>query len=190
MAIVPIAITDSEPLPVAWSTPPTISQINSAIPLGLVIFNGKAAIALKGSGDETNLSLTLTMPQGFSFLMRNCMLAVRADDLVLEFELFGEGLYTRVLPKTDDPARFNMVCPGKISQSAAKAIQIYSPAPLTPKLPLRPNDTVVFRLADMDAGATSAGDLFHHVEFYVFAIDQVDRWMVNAPAPVISHTTF
>lgn len=190
MTVITVTCTNAEPVPVRWSTPPTNQQINSAIPLGLIIFSGTDAIAAKQAGDETSLILKQVMPDGFVYLLRNTELQIRSDDLVLEFDLVGEGIYNRQLPDTIQQPKFTITSSGKYSQLATKAVQMYTPDVLTPKLILRPADTLEYRIADMDSGATSAGDLFYYTEFYVFAIDQVDRWMVNAPAPVISHTSF
>lgn len=190
MTIVTVSITDTIPVPTRWSTPITGAQINSAIPLGLVIFNGTAEIAAKQAGDETSINLNLIMPQGFAYLLRNAMVRIKSDDLVNEFEVNGLGRYTRSIPDTVENCFFAMASPGNFSNQATTATKIYNPVVLSPKLLLRPADSLLFRFADVDSGATTAGDVAHYVEFYVFALDQIDRWQVNAPQPVISHTSF
>lgn len=189
MAIITNTTTDITPIATRWSTPVTGLQIQSAIPLGLLIFHGTVAIATKIAGNETNMQLTVTMPDGFGYLLRNSMIRIASDDLINEFELIGLGQYNRALPPTFE-SLFNMISPGNISNQAAKATKLYTPAPLTPKLVLRPGDGITFRIADMDANETTAGDMTWFHQFYVFALDQIDKWQVNAPQPVISHTSF
>lgn len=190
MAIVTLSITDSAPVPHRWSTPATAGQINSPIPLGLIIFNGTNAIEAKQAGDETSIILTLTMPQGYAYLLKSLMVRIRSDDLVNEFEVNALGRYTQAIPDTLESCFFNLTSPGNVSNQAANAMKIYNPAALTPKLMLLPADLLALRFADVDAGATTAGDISWYLEQYVFAIDQVDKWPVNAPQPVISHTNF
>lgn len=188
MAIVTIALTDTVPVPLAWVLPPSPVAIRSPIPRGLVIFAGNGAVAAKSAGDETNLSIALTMPTGFAYLPRNVNIRFGSADLVELFETLGFGLYTIArLPSTD---LFNMVSPGQVISGAALAFKNWVPGAGAPKRLLEGDDTLTFTFSDMDAGASSAGNLFWFVDLYVFDTDQVDKWEVNTPIPTISHTSF
>lgn len=189
MAIVPIALTDSSPLPTAWETPPDPVALRSPIPRGLIRFDSSGAVAAKGAGDVTNLTIQITMPPGFAYLPRNVVVRFRSVDLVELFNANAQGFYVfnsdggRFLP-------FNCTSPGQWVENGAVAGKIWVPGAGAPKLLMRDTDTITISMADMDAGASSAGSLAWIMEFYVFDVNQVDKWEVNTPIPIIDHASF
>lgn len=195
MAVVPVAITDETPLAFRWEVTGQEQQLRSPIPLGLIVFAGTDAIPALVAGDETNYSLVLTMPGGAVYLPRNLMQRARADALDNKWDNNGSGDYSRPSLRTPigtggaTRTFFNMTSPGEINASAISGQRIWVPGSGTPKLLLGPGDTLTFNFIDM-AGDSDAGDMDYYHEFYIFNLDQVDKWEINTPIPVISHVSF
>lgn len=190
MSVIAVALTDVKPFPIYWSTPAYYSQLRSPIPGGLIVFGFTGAIPLLGAGDETNLKLTITLPDGYAYLLRNCRISIESDDLTNTFGVLGSGQYDRTPNPTPQKSKFEMESSGNIIHEAVTAHKIYTPVRSTPKLILKPADSMTFRFSDMDSGGSAAGDCSWYMEFYVFGLDQVDKWEVNSPIPTISHTSF
>lgn len=189
MTVIAIALTDVEPTRKLWETPPDPVALRSPIPMGTIKFQNSGAVAAKGANDETNLSLKLTMPSGYVYLPRFIETRFTSDDLVETYNANAFGHY--VFASGDNSfITFNMTSPGQFIEGAIKAEKIWIPGLGTPKILMRPTDTLNFGFADMDAGATTAGDLFWAVELYVFNVDQIDKWEVNTPIPIIDHASF
>lgn len=195
MATVSVTITDSVPVLQGWGALSDDAGLRSPIPQGLLIFSGKTALAAKGAGDVTSLSVVLDLPTGYAYLPRNIAVRVQSDDLVNNYNDNAYGFYVRALPKTTGievaaAQQFNMACPGEFVNVAASAGRIWVPGRGMAKLIMQGGDTITMRFSDMDAGASTAGDEAHYAEFYVFQTDQVDKWEVNTPIPVIDHSSF
>lgn len=192
MAVVTVTVADDAPNPRYWAGPGQYSGNRSPIPRGLITYTGADAIALKGAGDETVYALTLTMPPNFAYLLRNLMVTMVSDDLTNNFNLIGKGSYAGdsfAFSLVNPP--WNLISAGEFIEGAAvKASRIWVPGAGTPKLILQGGDRVAAELTDMDAGASTAGDMFYFYEFYVFDITQIDKWELNTPIPTISHTSF
>lgn len=188
MAIVTVDVTDEEPVPTRWEMPPNYASLQSPIPRGIIQFRGTDPIALLGSGDETSYKLTLTMPAGAAYLPKVIMVRYDSDDLDLNFNDNGFGFYVRA--KDPEVLHFVMASGGEVINNANLANKIWAPLPVTPKVVLAGGDTMGLRFADMTAGGSTAGDMGYYVDFYAFDIDQVDKWQVNTPIPIISHTSF
>lgn len=188
MAVVTVTVADSAPIATKWEMPGNYEGLRSPIPRGLVTFSGADAIATLSAGDETAYALTLTMPPGFAYLMKVLHVRFNSADLVANFGLIGHGEYVRSV----DPVNcaFNLVSPGEAINAAVIATLKWGPGATTPKLVLLGGDTTSVRLSDMDAGGSSAGTMAYYIQFYVFDVDQVDKWEVNTPIPTISHTAF
>lgn len=196
MATVSVTITDAAPIPQRWGSLSDAAGLRSPIPQGLNIYGlGKTALVAKGAGDVTALSVVLTMPSGFAYLPRNIAVRVQSDTLVNNYGDNAYGFFTRATPKTSSievgaAQQFNLTSPGEFVNVAVSAGRIWVPGPGSAKLLLRGGDSVTMRFSDMDAGASPAGDEAHYAEFYVFNLDQVDKWEVNTPVPVIDHSSF
>lgn len=192
MTVITVAATDDTPVPVRWESPNDYSGARSPIPSGLLIFAGDDAIAILGAGDETAYSLTITMPNGHAYLPRNLQHRFGSADLVNNFGDNGSVIYGLANPPmlSGLDARFNYISPGEYIVSAVVAERIWVPGLGAQKLLLRGGDTMVFVLSDMASGGSTAGTMRYWLEFYQFNVDQVDKWEVNTPTPVISHTSF
>lgn len=197
MAIVTVTVADLTPFPTQWAIDPAGPQQRSPIPRGVITFTGAAEIAAKGAGDETSYILNLTMPLGFSYLPRRGHCGFRSDDLVESWENNGAGQYNRSISMKAPDAlgsrgrtAFQMQSNGQAVIVAALAQRIWVPGVGAPKLLLGGGDVFSVFLSDMTAGATIAGDMEHQWEFYVFDSDQVDKWQVNTPIPIINHASF
>jgi len=195
MAIITVSITNTSPTPTAWEIPGGPAGLRSPVPRGLINFHGTDAIATKIAGNETSYLLTITMPDGFAYLPRNTVLRFGSDDLVAEWQVLGFGAYQRLSrgsTSKGEPgaSHFNLKAPGFSFVNAAFKNYIWTPTEGTPKLIMLGGDKMQFYLADMDAGETTAGDLSYSCEFYVFDVDQVDKWEVNTPIPVINQASF
>lgn len=188
MAIIAIALTDLAPIRVAWERPPDYFGNRSPVPQGLAVFAGTGAVAAKDAANFTNLSITLTMPDGYAYLPRNLLTRFQSDDLVNDFDANGQGNYGLV-GRPFSPV-FNLVSPGLNNVSCVNANRIWFPGEGAAKAIMRPLSTIAMRMHDMSTDASTAGDAFWYAEFYVFNVDQVDKWEVNTPIPVISHTSF
>jgi len=187
MTIIAVTATDSLPTSTLWESPSTYQQLRSPVPKGLLRFDGNIDIPLLGSGDETNLTLSLLVPGGFAYLLRNFMMRISSDNLTNTFEVIGTGRYDR---NGSEKVWFEVNSSGNFSNLAVKAQKIYVPAARTPKLLLTEPDGMTYRFADMASGGSAAGDAHWYTEFYIFELDQIDKWQVNSPLPVISHTSF
>lgn len=190
MAVIAVSISDVASNAKRWAMPETYQALRSPVPQGILVYEGTQAIALKIAGNFTSIALTLTMPLGFSYLMRNVACTFASDDLTNQYNATGLGLYTGANFLGEAP-HFNIVSPGEfINNTASRASRLFNPTPLTPKLLLVGNGTVILAIQDMHADESPAGDFFWYAEFYIFNVDQVDKWEVNAPIPTISHTSF
>lgn len=195
MAINSVNATDDEPVPFQWQVDPAGPQQRSPIPRGLITFSGTDATVTKDAGDETAYRLILTMPTGFAYLPRRAHLIFTSDDLTEGFNSVGSGLYQRFSIVGDSSAlvtqtQFSLDSVGQAIILAATATRLWTPAPGSPKLLLGGSDRMILDLVDMSAGATTAGDMVYQFEFYVFDTDQIDKWQVNTPIPVINHASF
>lgn len=188
MAVVPVAITDSLPDAKKWEMPTTYDGLRSPIPRGLITFSGSDPIATLGAGDETAYTLTTVMPPGFVYLPRIMHVRFTSDDLVAQFGVNAFGVYVRNEDTIN--CKFNMQSPGVVINNAVVGELLYHPLPVTPKILLAGADSIQFRLSDMSAGGSTAGDMIYFVQLYVFDVDQVSKWEVNTPIPTISHTSF
>lgn len=195
MTIVTKSVANNSPIPQQWELPTGPQVLRSPIPMGLVTFSGIDPIALKAAGDETSYILTLTMPKGFAYLPRYMVIRFSSDDLVAEWNLCGLGKYNRAsrgeVGAGDVGATyFQLKAPGSNTQLALYKNFIWVADSGTPKLMLQENDTLVMYLEDMDAGETTAGDMNYWIEFYVYQVDQIDKWEINTPIPVLNHAAF
>lgn len=198
MAIITVTQTDLTPTPTSWEMPESYQALRSPVPRGLIIFAGTIAIPTLVGGNQTNYSLTLTLPTGFAYLPKNFQLAYVSSTLEVTFDVLGNGLYNRISHPggagVGEPGAtsFNMISPGVQNVAAATGVQVWFADARTPKLLLQGLDTMGFLVTDMDTAADGSvsGTMRHWMEYYVFDVDQVDKWEVNTPIPTISHTGF
>jgi len=190
MAVISVEI-NSTPTARRWETPQAYVALRSPIPQGLLTYKGVQAIATKLAGNQTAIRLNLLMPSGYAYLVRMIALRFQSDDLVLEYDVNGYGQWAGAgfLGQVDNPG-FNILATGKAFSGAANANIHWQPTPTVPKIVQVGGDTMILRVNDMDAGETTSGDFSFWSEFYIFDVDQVDKWEVNTPIPVISHTSF
>jgi len=188
MAVVTVSVTDSAPVATKWEMPPNYEGLRSPIPRGLITYAGTDAIATLTAGDETTYQLSLVMPPGFAYLPKMIQVLYRSDDLDANFNNLALGFYLRAIDK--GTPHFSLQSPGEIIRNALDANIVWAPLPVTPKLVLQASDSMGIQCADMAPGGSSAGDMFYFMQFYVFDVDQVDKWEVNTPIPIISHTAF
>lgn len=192
MAIITVTVTDTEPVPTAWELPESPEQIRSAIPRGLITFRGTSAIAALDAANQTSYVLSLTMPGGAAYLLKSIMLRFQSDDLTNDFNNLGLGLWVGPsfpVGGVEVPG-FAVIAAGELINAAALSNKVWVPGPITTKRTLITDDILAIHLADMSADASTAGDMSYWIEFYVFQVDQIDKWEVNTPIPVISHTSF
>lgn len=190
MAVITLAITDGTPKAKAWETPPTPDTLRSPIPQGILVFSGTGTVLAKDAANQTSVQLSLVMPEGFAYLPRSAELRFESEDLVNDFGDNGLGFYTGSdFPSGQNP-HFNVQSIGEIVHAATNADRIWTPQAGTPKLLLRETFTFDMRVADMSSDASPAGVASYYAEFYVFKVDQIDKWEINTPIPVISHVAF
>lgn len=191
MAVISVTVTDAAPEMTKWEMPPEFLSLPSPIPRGILTFKGTSEIAILGTGDQTAYRLVVTFPSGFAYLPRMLELRFQADDLTNDFDNNGWGQWSgpRFLTQGTGPG-FNLTSPGETISAGTNANRFWEPTPNTPKLFQLFPDTLSLRVNDMSADASSAGDLSYWCEFYVFDVDQIDKFAVNTPIPVISHTSF
>jgi len=192
MAVVDVLVTDGTPVATKWELPSEYDGLRSPIPIGLVTYIGKDDVAAKTNVNQTNYVLTLNMPDGFAYLPKNISLRYTSDDLVVDFNDNGSGSYSGAgIVQGPSTPNFNILSPGQfIVGAATRARKIWNVTPITPKLLLLGGGAISFGLVDMSADASVAGDMTYYIQFYVFHVDQVDKWEVNTPIPTISHTAF
>lgn len=189
MAVISISTTDATPKVRRWEMPAGPQGIRSPVPRGILCFNGTTAIASKLSTNVTNVRLIVQPPTGYVHLLKSFALRVASDDLSIDFGLFGTGSYS--LASTAINPHFNIVAPGiSFVTLATRANIIFVPTPDTPKFFLVDTDNIAFNVQDMSADASTAGDYFWNVELYQFDVDQIDKFELNTPIPVISSTSF
>jgi len=186
MAIVTINLTDTVPTIRRWVMPTGPATLKSPVPRGILEYRNTGAVAAKSAGDLTNLTLTLTLPVGYAYLIKSINIRFVSDDLVNRFNDNALGLYN----VTGQDTFFNLACPGEAIISAAVAARVWEPSNGTPKQMLQFPESVGFFFQDMDASASTAGDLLWTIEFYEYLVAQVDGWEVNTPLPTISASSF
>jgi len=181
-------VTDNIPTIRYWETPESPEALRSPVPMGVLTFNGTVEVVAKISNDEMVIRLTHEMPSGFAYLPRSISVRYDSDDLTNNYNDNGFMFYGGVPPGT---TLWNLTSPGEfIGSGGADAIRVWTTTVGTPKILLQGGNTLGIRVADMAAGASAAGDFFWHHEFYQFQVQQIDKYEVNTPIPVISHVTF
>lgn len=188
MTVITVNVADTNPRAVQWELPASPDVLRSPIPRGLNIFEGSNAIALLGAGDETSYRLTCTLPTGYAYIPRNYYVTYTSDDLVANFNVIGQGAYG--VAGFDRGIEFNMISPGEMILGATLAQFTWLPGRGTQKPIMVGGDTFVVRLADMASGGSTAGDMVYMVEFYVFDVDQIDKWQINTAVPVTNYSSF
>lgn len=194
MATVSITTSDATPVGIKWEMPTNYEGLRSPIPRGLVFFSGTEAIPTLSAGDVTNYRLNLTLPTGFVYLPKDALINFISDDLVVNFDNNGVLTYQGASGTINNPLTpsrsYNLTSPGVVNFFAALGTKIWVPGVGTPKLFMQGLDVFNMRVADIDAGGSTAGDINYFMNFYVFDVDQIDKWEVNTPIPTISHTSF
>lgn len=191
MTTVQVHIANSLPTRKAWEVPQENQQLRSPVPGGFITFKGVDDIPALDAANVTAYRLTLTMPNGFVYLIRTFDIRFQSDDLTNDFD--DNGSWTLSGPSFAgsflQPSG-NLLCPGEVINNAANSNRIWEPRAATGKYLLRAGDSVIIRLNDMSADASTAGDMAYFFQFYVFKVDQADKWELNTPIPVISHSSF
>jgi len=197
MAIIAVAATNLLPFPQAWELPPGPVALRSPIPRGLVTFAGIDAIAALVGGNQTNYGLKLTMPPGFAYLPRTILIRYSSDDTDISYDAEGLAFLTVANAGGSDigePGAIShgLTSPGVFTRAAVSGSRIWTPSDGSPKIMLQGGDTFEALLTDMDVAAdgATAGDMSYWCQYYVFDVDQIDKWEVNSPIPVISHVSF
>lgn len=197
MAIIAEVFSDDKPTAHRWSTPANYVQLRSPVPVGLITFAGTDPIATLVATNQIRYALTITMPKGAAYLPRSFLFRYNSDDVdeswdadgVMDFTRtsFGDSTFGAVGSTT-----FGIHSQGSFTRAAAVATRMWVPSPGSPKLLLQGGDTYLTELSNMDAGAggQAAGDMIYWHDWYVFNLDQIDKWEINTPIPVISHVSF
>lgn len=190
MAIVTVTVVDETPTDDRWEMPENPVSLKSPVPRAIITFNGSDAIAAKSAGDLTNYNLICRPPSGFVYLVRTFGLRFVSDDLVERFNQFGIGIVSDVAGLANNKF-FNIASPGQVVFAAALAVRIWEPTSVTPKNFFQ-GGIEDFRLIvqDMDSSASTAGNMAYEVEFYQYDVDQLAKWELNTPIPVISFASF
>lgn len=190
MAVVTVAVTDSAPFDRRWSMPAgEEASLRSPVPRGIITYNGTNAIATLSAGDETNFTLNTAFPTGFVYLLKSAVIRYLSDDLVCNFNNQGFGNYIRSITGNTNTL-FNMSSPGEAIIGATQCLKIWVPAPGSPKIFMKAPDAIQFGFADMDAGGSTAGDMTWAIEYYQYDVDQIDKFELNTPIPIIEQTSF
>jgi len=185
MAVIPIAVNDSTPEALKWTMPINYVGLRSPIPRGLLRFHGTKAIPILGSGDQTSFELVLTFPTGFVYLPKFMAIEFISDDLTNDFNDNGTFNYGTLVD-----TEFNFISPGEFIAAGVSARRTWVPGPGTPKIFVPGSGVIEFKLADMSADASTAGDMGYDSVFYIFDLDQVDKFELNTPIPTIDHGAF
>jgi len=192
MTVVQVPIADALPVPRRWEMPSSPVALRSPVPQGVISYSTETAIAAKTNTDQTLINLVLTLPSGFAYLPRIIQATYQSDDLSNDFNNIANCFYNVAGVEAGiGRPQMNLVSPGEhIFSAGTRAAKLWTPENAAPKLVLAGGDELTIVLADMSADSSAAGDFSYFVQFYVFDVDQVDKWEVNAPIPVISHTAF
>lgn len=190
MAVVSVIETDTTPTIRRWEMPAGPQGLRSPVPRGILCFNGTQAYAAKITTNQTNIRVVLNFPTGYVYLAKSLLLRIVSDDLVNDFNLVGGGNY--VLAALSQNPHFNMECPGEVIVGlATQAAKIYGPTQYSsPKYFINQNDAMGFNFADMSADASTAGDFIWNMEFFQYDVDQIDKFELNTPIPIVTSTSF
>lgn len=195
MTIIQYDIVAGPPKAVKWELPGNPDSLRSPIPRGTLNFHGTEPILAKGANDEIGFRLDVNLPNGFVYVPKDFMVRMVSDDLVNNWELFGNGTYSR--PSAGSPATggagnnaFNFQSPGASFTNAAIKTVIWGPEGGTPKAIMRGGDELVMFFSEMGAGVATAGDMSWSIQWYVYDVDQIDKWELNTPIPVTNLAVF
>lgn len=190
MAVIDLSVIDALPAVSRWEMPANPDALRSPIPRGIIKYDGTTAVALKTAGNLTAFKVVTTLPDGFAYLMKSAVIKVVSDDLVNLWDLFG-ALTVNIDKDAAAAVSYPFNAFGTaILGSGTRATKIFTPVTGTSKFILMSDDVVDFRLTDSDAAESPAGDIFWHIELYQYDVDQVLKYEVNTPIPVISQTSF
>ncbi len=188
MAVISVSVVDPGDEVIQWSIPPE-PELNH-VPRGIRTYRGTAAIAAKGAGDETRVQIRFTFPTSYAYVMKTLGCMFQSDDTVNEFQA-AAGLAMAPFGGTDHGDMIHGVLTGaEINVNAATvARRMYQPSPGFPRPVLNASvgATTFLELADMDAGATTAGDVTWYGEFWVYDLDQVRSYPMHTPNPVVCY---
>lgn len=189
MTVIAVTATDVGRETQHWGVPPDAELNASPIPRGLRLYGGTKAVAALGTNDETAVTITLSFPLGFIYLLKSMTINFRSDDLTTEFSNFGSleyrpgGVTTPGLKQS-----YLLVCEGASFLNAVQSIQIYEPKGTFRHWVNGPAaDTLVMNLADISGDASTAGDIDWTAGFWEYDVEQCFHWQINTPMPTITY---
>jgi len=168
-----------------WAVPKGPVIDHTPVPRGLLIHQGQVAIAAKITTNETRALTTLTMNSSFAYLLRDMTLTISSDDEVMDFQAAARVSFSQ---NGTDP-NGELFSDGIVRVGAALLAQrIYHPSVNFPKLLFGGpgSGDVTIDVGDVSTDASSAGDILFYASWFIYDLEQVRRWPINAPQPVIS----
>lgn len=188
MTVITVLSTDPGGTAMRWDVPADPQLNNSPIPRALRIYGGTLPIAALGTGDETNVIITLSFPTQFNYLPKSITLAFLSDDATSEFGNLGSMEYHpggSTAPGTRKA--YVLQAEGQSFRSAALSEQIYRPLGTWRQWIMGNGaDIIQLRIADMSMDTSAAGDVNWTADFWEYDIEQCLKWPVNTPIPQVA----
>jgi len=179
MAIVSVTSTDVGDTETLWGVPADAALNITPISRGIRKYFGSVAVAALGAGDQTIVTITLTFPTKFIYYPRSLTCNFASDDTTSEFEQFGDIAYNGAHAQ-----RYLMDSGGGLAREEITntAINIYRPTGAWRQwLNVEGGGPTELRLivSDQSGDASTAGDFFWFVDFWMYDKEQCFNYPVN-----------
>lgn len=189
MTVIVVAVDDPGTSGQNWTVPPELVLRETPIPRGLRNYNGTAAIAALGSGDQTSVLIRLNFPIQYVYLPKTVNLIFQSDDGTTEFGDIGSLEY-RPGGSQDLGTRVNyaFTSPGQAFRGAFKSMQSYTPQGQWRRFVMGNKlDTLNLIISDQSGDTSTAGDVAWSCEFWEYDIEQCFQWPINTPFLQVSY---
>ena len=186
MAVISVTGSDSGADQVNHAVPGEPELNYSVVPRATRHYESTLSYAAKLAADQTRVEVTFNFPQNFYYLLKSLVVNVQSDDQTLDFNANGAILYA--LDHWSNNPQVPVISDGVyFHTSSLKSGRLYTPRD-TPRYFIDgpKGDQFIIQLSDTSSDASPAGDVIWYAEFWVFDVDQVNKWPINTAQPVFS----
>ncbi len=197
MAIITTTTTAPAVISTIHEVAPGAIQEGTTIPRGTALYAGILPVAALVATNQRAVVVNLTFGSSNVFLLKNLTFSYVADTVEENsFVTAGVGKYhlsiLDPISSADIGPQFGLESPGSVgvgtTLESTRTWHLVNNWPRT-FIHGETGDTMSFHFADPDPGAGGkvAGDLFFFGEFWIYDIEQVKRFPVHNPFPVVCY---
>lgn len=175
---------------VPYQRPAERAALRTAIPRGMKQFTvANAVLALKGSSDTELLSIAMTLPSGFGYVLAEVELNIVVDraadwNEAAEFLIVSPTAATALV-------QYRLPMPMTLTGNGGTALDVRTsniPAGTLSRLPIIPGQVGVFtqiRYANLNTTAQAAGTVSAVVSFWEYDLEQISYFEAHSAGNVL-----